>query len=389
MADLTERLANLSPDKRARLIAELARSRGQGGAKPPAAERTAPPHVAWEHYCCVLGTPGHFDGIRFREMPVTAPGPGQIQIRAHAVSLNFRDLMIAMGLYPPTPGVPSVMGSDYSGTVVACGDGVTEFAPGDDVMALSAGHFTPEGRIVEGSHVSSTMNVSAWQAVKKPAALSHEAAAGVPTVYLTSYYALHYLARLAAGERVLIHSATGGVGLASIEIARWLGAEIFATAGSEAKRDYLASIGIDGAYDSRSTAFADRIMERTGGEGIDVVLNTLSGAAAERGIALLRSFGRFLQIDKQDIARNAPLALGPFKHGLTFAAIDLSLFLLQPQRLRALFSEVAGHLEAGDFAPVVTRAFPIARLGEAFTLMSRYQHVGKLVLTFERGGAGG
>jgi NADPH:quinone reductase-like Zn-dependent oxidoreductase len=383
MADLAERLAKLSPDKRARLVEALARSR----AKAPGRDDAGPPSARWEHYCAVLGTPGHFDGIRFREMPVTPPGPGQIQIRAHAVSLNFRDLMIAMGLYPPTPGVPSVMGSDYAGEVVACGEGVTEFAPGDAVMALSAGHFTPDGHIVDGSHFAATLNVSAWQAVRKPANLSFEAAAGVPTVFLTSYYALTDLGRLSAGERVLIHSATGGVGLAAIEIARWIGAEMFATAGSDRKREYLASLGIGEPMDSRSTAFADRILARTGGEGVDVVLNTLSGEAAGRGIGILRPFGRFLQIDKQDIARNAPLALGPFKHGLTFAAIDLSLFLLQPQRLRVLFAEVTAHLESGHFAPVVTRAFPIERLAEALTLMSRYQHVGKLVLTFSGRGA--
>lgn len=384
MADLSERLAKLSPEQRARLAQQLARGRVQAGGATPEGE--AAPLAAWENHCCVLGTPGHFDGIRFRPLPITPPGPGQVQVRARAVSLNFRDLMIAMGLYPPTPGVTSVMGSDYSGVVTACGAGVTEFQPGDEVMALSAGHFTPDGRIVEGSHFCATVNVSAFQAVRKPSGLTHEEAAGVPTVFLTSYYALHTVARLQGGERVLVHSATGGVGLAAVQIARWIGAELFATAGSESKRAYLQSLGIQHPLDSRTTAFADRIAELTGGEGVDVVLNTLSGEAAIRGIELLRPFGRFLQIDKQDIARNAALALGPFKRGLTFSAIDLSLFLGQPQRLRALFEDVAAHLDARHFAPVPVTAFPMTRLGDALGVMSRYQQIGKLVLSFDTAG---
>ena len=316
-------------------------------------------------------------------MPRVPPGPGQIQIKARAVSLNFRDLMIAMQLYPPSPGVPSVMGSDYAGEILHCGDGVTDFAPGDRVMGLSAGHFTPDGAIVAASHFCAVPNISAFQAVRIPDNLSFIEAAGVPTVFLTSYYALCRVARLAPGERVLIHSATGGVGLAAIQIARWIGAEIFATAGSEGKREYLASLGIAEPMDSRSVEFAGAVMRQTAGEGVDVILNTLSGPAVAKGLEILRLFGRFLQIDKQDIARDSTLPLGPFRKSLTFASIDLSLFLMQPDRLKQIFQEVAEHLRLGHFSPVQTTVFPVTKLGDALTLMSRYKHVGKLVLSYE------
>jgi NADPH:quinone reductase-like Zn-dependent oxidoreductase len=190
------------------------------------------------------------------------------------------------------------------------------------------------------------------------------------------------VARLARGERVLIHSATGGVGLAAVQIAQWIGAELYTTAGSDSKRALLRSLGVAAAMDSRTTAFADEILEQTRGEGVDVILNTLPGDAGAKGLALLRPFGRFLQIDKQDVFRNAPIALGPFKHGLTFAAIDLSLFLMQPERLQELFLAVTDHLRRGDFAPVRSTVFPVTKLAEALTLMSRSTHIGKLVLSY-------
>lgn len=383
MADLSDRIARLPPEKRALLLQKLAGQPAHPAATPQAARAARGPRAEWAGFCCRITTPGHFAGLEFHELEPTPPGPGQIQIKARAFSLNFRDLMIAMNLYPPTPGVPSIMGSDYAGEVLACGDGVTDFAPGDEVIALSAGHFTPDAQLVPDCHFCAVSNVSARQAVPKPKRLSFAQAAGVPTVFLTSFYALHHVARLRRGERVLIHSATGGVGLAAVQVASWLGARIFATAGSEEKRAYLRGLGIEHPMDSRSTEFADRVLALTGGQGVDVILNTLSGAAVDRGLEVLDFFGRFLQIDKQDIAREGTLRLAPFRRGLTFAAIDLALFLGQPDRLRQLLLEIAEHLERGDFQPVPHTAYPIAELPEALTCMSRAKHIGKLVLTFD------
>lgn len=383
MSDIAERLARLSPEKRALLIQKLKGARGEADAAPAGGAPAHGPSPEWAAFCCRPGTPGNFDAIGFAPLEVGPPGPGQIQIRTKALSLNFRDLMIAMGLYPPTPGVPSVMGSDYAGVVTACGEGVEDLREGDEVMALSAGHFTPDGRVVEASHFCSLLNVSARQAVAKAENISFAEAACVPTVFLTSYYALHTVARLGAGERVLIHTATGGVGLAALQIARWLGAEVYATAGSEEKRALLGSLGVARAMDSRSTAFAEQVMELTRGEGVDVILNTLPGEAAPKGLSILRPFGRFLQIDKQDIARGAALDLAPFKRGLTFAAIDLSLFLMQPDRLKELLKEINEHLRAGHFRPVPFTDYPVGGLGAALTHMSRAKHTGKLVLTYE------
>jgi NADPH:quinone reductase-like Zn-dependent oxidoreductase len=382
MSQLADRIAQLTPEKRALLIQKL--KGGDGTAAQPAVQSKGNVVAKeWENFCYAVETPGNFDSIRFRETALVAPGPEQIQIKARAVSLNFRDLMIAMNMYPPTPGVPSNMGSDYAGIITACGEGVTTFKPGDEVIGLSAGTFTPEGQLLENVHFCAVPNISARQAVLKPKNISFEQAAAIPTVFLTSYYALQHVARMKAGEKVLIHTATGGVGQAAVQIAKWLGAEIFATAGSEEKREMLRSIGIEHVMDSRSTDFAAQIMETTGGKGVDVVLNTLSGEAMVKGMEILAPFGRFLQIDKNDIFRNTPLALAPFKNGLTFSAIDLSLFLMQPDLLKELLLEITGHLAEGHFNPIGFTGYNISELGAALTFLSRAKHTGKLVLTFD------
>src|SRR5262249_36924716 len=157
----------------------------------------------------------------------------------------------------------------------------------------------------------------------KPKPMSFEEAATAPIAFLTAYYALHHQGRLARGERVLIHAAAGGVGLAAIQVCRHLGAEIYATAGSSEKREYLRSLGVRHIYDSRSLSFAAEVMRETNGEGVDVVLNSLAGEAIAAGLEVLREGGRFLEIGKQDIYRNARLGLFPFRRNITFSAIYL------------------------------------------------------------------
>ena len=383
MANPLQRISELSPEKRAQLISKLVGNKKPSA--PPPVRSTLDPGAALKAgtpICCVAGTPGNFESIGFRPMELAPPGPGQLQVRVRSYSLNFRDLMIAMGMYPATPGVPSIMGSDCAGEVIACGEGVDEFKPGDEFFGLSAGHVTLT-EIRENCHFATTLNIMIEQAVPKSKNITFAGASGVPTVFATAYYGLHHVARLQPGERVLIHSATGGVGMASIQIARWLGAEIYATAGSDEKRELLRSMGIDHPMDSRSTAFAGQIMDLTKGQGVDVILNTLSGDAVTKGLEILRPFGRFIQVDKKDIAANAPLALGSFKNGLSFTSIDLGLFVKDLPKMKALMEEIAGHLSLEHFRPVSHTSFPITRIGEALNYISRAKHVGKIVITCE------
>ena len=378
MSDISERLAQLTPEQKALLASRLA---GTGKSRPTE-EKPTPDPTSFENSVCVPGTPGNFGALTFREVARVSPGPGQVQIEARALALNFRDLMIAMGMYPPSPGVPTVMGSDYAGVVSEIGEGVTRFSPGDRVMALSAGALGPDGPALEGSHFMAVANLMEEQVAPRPEGLDFEAAAGVPTVFLTAYQALCHVAHLTRGETLLVHSATGGLGQATLSIARWVGAECFATAGTPEKRAWLESQGTPGVMDSRSTVFVEQVMERTGGAGVDVIMNTLSGEGMVKGLEALALFGRFLHVGKQDIADGASLPLGAFRSALTFAAIDLALLFRRPQHLQALFEDVSRHLSNGDFEPVPTTAFPVSKVGEALSLMSRYEHTDKLVLLY-------
>jgi NADPH:quinone reductase-like Zn-dependent oxidoreductase len=380
MTSLPDRLANLPPEARAKLIRQLVGQRQTRPAADSAADSSSEALRPGEPFRCSAGFPGNFESIKFRPMDLTPPAPGQVQVQVRSYGLNFRDLMIAMGMYPATPGTPSNMGSDCAGVVTACGDGVDEFAPGDEVFGVSVGHCTSDS-IMENCHFASTLNVQVQQVVAKPPNLTFEDAAGIPTVFATAYYGLHQVARMQSGESVLIHTATGGVGLAAIQVARWLGAKIYATAGNNEKRRLLTSMGIDHPMDSRSTEFATRLMELTDGRGVDVILNTLSGEAVPKGIGILRPFGRFIQIDKKDIAADAPLQLGRFDNGLSFTAIDIGLFVRDLGKLQALLNELAEHFRAGHFSPIQTTRFPIRQISDALNYLSRAQHIGKIVLS--------
>jgi NADPH:quinone reductase-like Zn-dependent oxidoreductase len=376
--ELLKKIAGLSPAQKEALLKRL----GFAGAKPVGESKPDPGDIlpASDCFACDPGTPGSL-GITFREA-VTAPPPaGYVQVKAKAASLNYRDLMIAMGQYPEAPGVPSNMGSDYSGVVTAVGEGVTEFKPGDEVIALSAGTFI-DGIVQPGSHFISIFNVNRLQLVRKPGVLDFNQAATLPTVFLTAFSALVRLGSIREGESALIHTATGGVGLAALEIARWKKARIFATAGSKEKREFLAGKGIETPMDSRTTAFGNEIMSMTGGKGVDLVLNTLSGDAMLKGLEILSPFGRFIQVDKKDIALNTLLPMGLFRNGITFSVLDISLYLLQPAMLTEQLQEICRLYEEGVFAPLPLQTWPITRLKEALTAMSRSKHIGKLVITY-------
>jgi NADPH:quinone reductase-like Zn-dependent oxidoreductase/acyl carrier protein len=206
--------------------------------------------------------------------------------------------------------------------------------------------------------------------------------AGVGIAQLTAYCALHDVARLQAGERVLIHSAASGVGLAAVHWARHVGAEVYATAGSEAKRAWLRSQGIAHVSDSRSTQFVADVRAWTGGEGVDVVLNALAGPLLEASVGLLREGGRFVEIGKRDYLANRPLGLQPFLRGLSLTLLDLAGRIRRdPAAVRQRMQAVLTHVRSGVLPPLPQRAFPLSEAADALWAMARGQHIGKLVLT--------
>jgi len=376
--ELLKKIAGLTPEQKEVLLKRLGYSYGKSVDNPGQPIQNKP--AEFDCFSCDIGNPGSLN-ISFREAVVADPPAGYVQIRAKASGLNYRDLMIAMGQYPEAPGVPSNMGSDYAGVITRVGPGVVGIKEGDEVIALSAGTFF-DGKVQPQSHFINVFNVSELQVVPKPPVLSFAEAAALPTVFLTAFSGLIRLANLTEGESVLIHTATGGVGLAAIEIAMWKKAKIFATAGSPEKRDFLKQKGIKHPMDSRSVTFGEEVMKLTQDRGVDVVLNTLSGDAMMKGIEILSPFGRFIQIDKKDIARNTPLPMNLLRKGITFAVLDISLYLIQPRKLKEQLLEIVTLFNAGVFNPIPCVTYPVGQVKEALNALSRSKHIGKLVLTY-------
>lgn len=320
--------------------------------------------------------PGQLRNLLWLEQPARELAAGEIEVRPVATGLNFRDIMYVMGLLPDEAVehgfAGASLGLEFSGVVTRVGSRVEEYAPGDPVMGFGSACFS--------SHVITRASA----VTPKPENWSFEAAATVPTVFFTVYYALKQLANLQPGERVLIHGAAGGVGIAAVQLARHLGAEVFATAGSDEKRDFVALLGADHVYDSRSLAYAEQILAATGGEGVDVVLNSLAGEAIRRNLHVLRPFGRFLELGKRDFFENTPIGLRPFKDNITYFGIDADqLLIARPDLAGRLFREVMALFRSGVLSPLPVRAFPAERVVDAFRYMQQARQIGKVVVSFD------
>ncbi len=310
---------------------------------------------------------GQLDQVELRAVPRMSPGPGQVEIQVRATGLNFRDVLNVLDLYPGDPGP---LGGECAGEVIAVGEGVEHVKPGDHVVALAPASFSSHA-LTLGEFVA-----------PKPAALSFEEAATIPIAFLSAYYALCRLGRMKAGDRVLIHAASGGVGLAAIQLARQAGAEIFATAGNPRKREYLQSLGIQHVMDSRSLDFAEQIQQATAGEGVDLVLNSLTGETIGSSLSVLRAGGRFLELGKTDLWDQA--RVDAFRPGLTFHAIALDQMMAeQAETVRELMQEVVPQFEDGRLAPLPLRKFSIRHVVDALRHMARAEHIGKVVIEAE------
>jgi acyl transferase domain-containing protein/D-arabinose 1-dehydrogenase-like Zn-dependent alcohol dehydrogenase/acyl carrier protein len=304
--------------------------------------------------------PGSLDDLALTPCPeVAEPVTGrQVRVAVTAAGLNFRDVLNALGMYP---GEAGLLGSEAAGTVVETGPEVTGLAVGDRVMGMLFGGFGPLG--VTDERLLTPV----------PDGWSDETAASVPLVFLTAYHALVDLAQLRAGERVLIHAGAGGVGMAAIQLARHLGAEVFATA-SESKWETLRGLGIadDHLASSRTLEFADRF------DRVDVVLNALSGEFIDASLRLLGDGGRFVEMGKTDLrdAESTP-------SGVEYRAFDLGW--VDPARIQEMLRELVALFADGTLRPLPVRSWDVRQARDAFRFMSGAKHTGKLVLTVPSG----
>jgi acyl transferase domain-containing protein/thioesterase domain-containing protein/acyl carrier protein len=316
-----------------------------------------------------LPASGVMDDLAVHEVMRRKPGPHEVEIEIHAAALNFRDVMKLLGIYPIEADRDVAIGDECSGRIVAAGKSVRNFKIGDRVIACGAGCF------------ASHLTIPSAFVLPKPRHLSYQQAATIPVAFMTVWYALHNLGKIQRGEKILIHAATGGVGLAAVQIAQLAGAEIFATAGSEEKRAWLRSLGIRHVMDSRSTAFAEEIRLITKGAGVDVVLNSLAGEAIGKGLSILAPGGRFLEIGKRDIYANSPIGLRPLRNNISMFVIDMGQVMAeQPQAVQSLLLAVLKLFRSGHLQPLQHQSLPISQAAAAFRLMAQAKHIGKIVL---------
>lgn len=342
----------------------------------PDERRTAVVEHAGDGMRLDIRSPGNPNSVELVACQRVRPGKGQIEVTVGAAGVSYPDALLALGTLPRDDAHLPQPGLDFAGVVTAVGDGVSSHQVGDRVGGIADGCWR------------SFITCSAEQAVTLPAQLTEEQAAAITTSYATAWYGLHDLAGIRAGEKVLIHSATGGVGQAAIGVARAAGAEIFATAGSPERRQMLRDMGIEHVYDSRSTGFADDIRRDTDGYGVDVVLNSVSGAALRAGIELLAAGGRFVEIGGQDVHADSRVGLLPFRRNLAFHALDLALMArTHPERIGELLQTVY-RLVADGVLPVPTSThYPISDAAKALETIGAARHTGKFVLDIARAGS--
>ncbi len=308
---------------------------------------------------------GVIDNLEMQSKERIRPGKGQVEIRVRATGLNFRDVLNALDLYPGDPGP---LGGECAGTVVATGADVTHVQQGDDVLGIAAGSFA--------DYVTTYADL----VVKKPQHISFEEAATIPITFLTAYYALFKLGRLSDGDKVFIHTATGGVGQAAIQLANLKKAEIFATAGSDEKRAFLKEQGIRHIMNSRSLDFADEVMKITANSGVDLFLNSLTDEYIPKGLSVMAQNGRFLEIGKVGIWDSDKVKeQRPDVEYYTIALDDLSKE--EPALIQSMFTELMELFESGSLRPLPLRSYPLEDAIPAFRFMQQARHIGKVVLT--------
>jgi acyl transferase domain-containing protein/acyl carrier protein len=316
------------------------------------------------NFCLEIGSPGFLDTLTFKPALRQPPGPDEVEIEVYATGLNFKEVLYALGLLPSPPDFRVKFGLECAGKIVTVGQNVKDFQKGDEVIAFAPASF------------SAFTTTSATSVAPKPDNLSFEEAATIPAAFMTAYYALIIKGQLSKGERVLIHAAAGGVGMAAVKIAQWVGAEIFATAGNPEKRAFLHSQGIKYVMDSRSLTFAEEVMEYTG--GVDVVLNSLGGEFISKSLETLAPFGRFLELGIRDIYNNTQLGLRPFEKNLSFTVIGVGPELPQ---FNSILREVVEHFNRGHLTPIEHQVFPITKVVNAFEYMAQAKHIGKIVVS--------
>ena len=331
------------------------------------------------YYQLEIQEKGLLDSIVFRQQLPKQLKPHEIEIEIHAAGINFKDAMNAMGHLSKKAVAGSTAGNslglEVSGVVINKGSDVKHFHIGDEIIAQL------------GNGFSGRATTAHTNCMKKPTFLTHVQSATIPVVYTTAYYGLIHLARMTKDDTVLIHSATGGVGIACINLAKHIGAKIIATVGSKVKREFLQreyDINPEFIFDSRSSMFYDDVMNVTNNQGVDIVMNSLSGALLTQSIKCLRPFGRFIEIGKADIYQNKPLCLERLGDNISYMAVDIDRLSFQkPMVFQHMLNQLEILFEENRLKPLPTTVYSINDISDAFRSLMTGQTIGKLVVNME------
>jgi len=335
-------------------------------ANSPPVLRLPEPPLVWR---LAAGSGGTLEDLVVQSSEPVELAAGQVRVAVAAVGVNFRDVLVALGMYPGA----AQLGAEGSGVVVEVGPGVTGLAVGDAVMGV-LGVAASEAAVDERF------------LTRVPQGWSLAEAAGVPVVFLTAYYGLSALAQVRAGESVLVHAAAGGVGMAAVQLARHWGLEVFATA-SRGKWDTLRAMGFDDDHiaDSRTLEFEEKFWSATGSRGVDVVLNSLAGEFIDASLRLLAPGGRFLEMGKTDL-RDAE-SVAQDHQGVRYRAFDL--MEAGPQHIQQMLAELVGLFDSEVLHRLPLKTWDVRRAAEAYRFISQARHIGKVVLTLPDGPGGG
>ncbi|KAI5244506.1 polyketide synthase [Aureobasidium subglaciale] len=321
----------------------------------------------------VIATLGSLDSFYFVDDEPKSLGENEVEIEVKATGMNFKDVVVSMGqLNQPYIGV------ECAGIIAAVGKNVTDVKIGQSVMAMTEGAYSTYARCLSTS------------VAPLPEKMDFTAASTIPVVFCTAYYGLFDLGRLTEGESVLIHAAAGGVGQAAIMLAQTCGAEIFATVGSlDKKQHIMKEYGIpeDHIFYSRDTSFGPAIRQVTGGQGVDVVLNSLGGDFLRESWDCLAPFGRFIEIGKADITKNSRLEMAQFEYNVSFASVDLTkVAAFRPKLMKRLLNDVEKLMSSGSIKPVgPITSYGINDVEAAFRSLQSGKSMGKLVITPQPG----
>ena len=315
---------------------------------------------------------GNPSALELVPLDLPSPATGEVQVEVYAAGFNPRDALTSSGDLSDADTQDWLVGAECSGRIVAVGSGVEGLSVGDPVIAVGEGA------------LATRVNADARLVARKPEVLSFEEAAGIAVAFLTAKYALTHLARLARAERVLIHAAPEGVGLAAIQVARVAGAEVYVTAGSDEERTYLSDLGVRPVMHPRTPGFLRSVRTETGGHGVDVVLDALGGELIPDGLDLLRPFGRFLGIGSQDIRWNTASGLLPFRNNLSLHAVDLGpMIRARHPALVRMLGELVEAVRQGQLKPAPIHAAPWEDAQQA-TEHRAVQRIGNAVLVMRR-----